>query len=1171
MPTIDQLAPATSVSDTDEMMVSQNGIAVKVTRAQVISGLQPALAVSSGTVLGRESTGTGVPEALTIGTNLVLNGGTLSATTNYTVSGLLTGTVPAVGDLIAMGQNGVNTAVPYGQFFLGLPSVPNLDASHMLVTATGAASSQKLADLAAGMLPTAGGVMTGTLTLAGNPMAALQAAPKQYVDLQAATALPVAGGTMTGTLTLAGDPTIALQAATKEYVDTQVGTALPKAGGTMTGALALSADPVASVQAATKHYVDSQVLTSLPVSGGTMTGALTLVGNPTTALHAAAKQYVDAQAAAALPVSGGTMSGALMLASNPATALQAATKAYVDSQLATALPKSGGTMTGVLALAADPVASSQASTKHYVDSQVSTSVPIAGGIMTGPLTLPANPTIGLQAAPKQYVDAQVGAVLSTLPTASILGASGGTFTSVALPAGSGLALAGGNLELAPSGVDFTSGNVTPTDTGAATTLGAAVGARMTKNGDASVATVVAIGAATARTLAARFSDTFNAKDYGAKGDGVTDDTAAIQRWLSAVASSGGTGYVPSGTYVISSALTQILSGVSVNIRGGGANCTRLTFTGSTNGLVLTLSRAASVWAGVRISDISIVRSQATPAQANIGLSITVDSTQGVGYYGNSGLSDVYVLGSSQGTNAWTTGILLQDTTNFELRNVDVLGPNASGAGTDCGVSIVGTSPSMFSVQTDFTDCNIQGYSSGVNITGYVQSVCVENCAIIGNWWGVNWQGASATSGYAAASTVSSGSSTIYISPANAATVLSSNGVIVNGTGIAPQTRITSTGGVLNINTTTGAITINIPTTGTVTSGENITFQTYFTAEALNIVNTTFNATYRCVLASWMGFVQIENSSFLRFGKTASSWAAIDLEECNNSTVIGNQILGAFSGTETGIIINSLGDQGGTPSLVTGNVINGVTGYGIGLQGTTKNTTVIANTGYACTAAVGANQQNVNPIFGNQSNDNPPDISFNTATGDLNFNGRSFIFGSNAAVNTALTINSAAGGGNLYFAQSGLQNWIIGGSSASLVFARCATPGTETDIPFVLDTATGSLLLLHNLTIGGAFLRQGMASSTPSSGSVITIGSATSDYRILGSATLAALIVMLPSSPTNGQTVRVTSQVAVTALTLKDGAGSTADVQTPPVALSAGGAFSAQWNATASAWWCSVGS
>lgn len=71
--------------------------------------------------------------------------------------------------------------------------------------------------------------------------------------------LELAGGTMTGSLILAGNPTIDLEAATKQYVDDLVDDYLPLAGGTLTGSLILDADPVADLEAATKQYVDNIV------------------------------------------------------------------------------------------------------------------------------------------------------------------------------------------------------------------------------------------------------------------------------------------------------------------------------------------------------------------------------------------------------------------------------------------------------------------------------------------------------------------------------------------------------------------------------------------------------------------------------------------------------------------------------------------------------------------------------------------------------------------------------------------------------------------------------------------------------------------------------------------------------------------------------------------------
>jgi len=56
-------------------------------------------------------------------------------------------------------------------------------------------------------------------------------------------------------------------------------------------------------------------------------------------------------------------------------------------------------------------------------------------------------------------------------------------------------------------------------------------------------------AAVARTLANRFADVVNVKDFGAVGDGITDNQTAFQAAINAaLAAGGGTIYIPKGTY-----------------------------------------------------------------------------------------------------------------------------------------------------------------------------------------------------------------------------------------------------------------------------------------------------------------------------------------------------------------------------------------------------------------------------------------------------------------------------------------------------------------------------------------------------------------------------------------------------------------------------------------------
>lgn len=99
------------------------------------------------------------------------------------------------------------------------------------------------------------------------------------------------------------------------------------------------------------------------------------------------------------------------------------------------------------------------------------------------------------------------------------------------------------------------------------------------------------GSTTSRTFGARFADFLNVKDYGAKGDGSTDDRAAIQAAFDAAfgsaASPNGnsnrflnrTVFFPAGNYLVGGPLylTDVQSGC---IFGEGSNNTRITYVGS---------------------------------------------------------------------------------------------------------------------------------------------------------------------------------------------------------------------------------------------------------------------------------------------------------------------------------------------------------------------------------------------------------------------------------------------------------------------------------------------------------------------------------------------------------------------------------------------------------------
>jgi hypothetical protein len=95
---------------------------------------------------------------------------------------------------------------------------------------------------------------------------------------------------------------------------------------------------------------------------------------------------------------------------------------------------------------------------------------------------------------------------------------------------------------------------------------------------------VGSGAVT-RGMQDKARDIFSARDFGALGNGIADDTAAIQAAINAAtAAGGGDVFIPHGVYVVSSTLNMPSPG-RVTLRGAGSQATTLTTSNPTLGFV----------------------------------------------------------------------------------------------------------------------------------------------------------------------------------------------------------------------------------------------------------------------------------------------------------------------------------------------------------------------------------------------------------------------------------------------------------------------------------------------------------------------------------------------------------------------------------------------------------
>lgn len=115
----------------------------------------------------------------------------------------------------------------------------------------------------------------------------------------------------------------------------------------------------------------------------------------------------------------------------------------------------------------------------------------------------------------------------------------------------------------------------------------------------------------------KVSEVVSVKDFGAVGDGVTDDTAELQAAIDYAADNGGVLYVPPGTYLTSTRLFRASSSKPFIIQGSGEKSSIIK-RGSDFGMTVLELRQSH---GVVINDIGIIGNNALYPNGNHGLVI----------------------------------------------------------------------------------------------------------------------------------------------------------------------------------------------------------------------------------------------------------------------------------------------------------------------------------------------------------------------------------------------------------------------------------------------------------------------------------------------------------------------------------------------------------------------
>mgnify|MGYP003116776174 CR=1 FL=1 len=157
--------------------------------------------------------------------------------------------------------------------------------------------------------------------------------------------------------------------------------------------------------------------------------------------------------------------------------------------------------------------------------------------------------------------------------------------------------------------------------------------------------------ASARTVDSKLEDFVSVKDFGATGDGATNDATAF---ASALATEKAI-YVPAGTYVIGSTLT--ISDKNVTLIGEGERLSILKFTGGTDGLNWTSTDDSHSLILEKLQFQASATMSGSPVDANFG--VTSGSIR-------AGVSLENIVAAFTGSGAWTEGFRFNNCRNSNI-------------------------------------------------------------------------------------------------------------------------------------------------------------------------------------------------------------------------------------------------------------------------------------------------------------------------------------------------------------------------------------------------------------------------------------------------------------------------------------------------------------------------
>jgi len=424
------------------------------------------------------------------------------------------------------------------------------------------------------------------------------------------------------------------------------------------------------------------------------------------------------------------------------------------------------------------------------------------------------------------------------------------------------------------------------------------------------ALVTATGSTTPRTLANRFADVVNVKDFGAVGDGVTDDTAAIQAAINFA-----TGIVsfPSGNYLVSNlSITKNIqligqgSGTTIIVNTTG-NCITINFTqDQSNNVVISNFNFVGINSSLIIGsfiyiqqNVNVVISHCHFSNSSCtycinhlyGYGLLVDQCEFLNLTGNG----IYLQGVVDSSTAYSFVTRIRNSDWARLTGSAIIINNIqdllfdSCVFEECKLKAISFSGTSFDLAISFINCWWEAnYADGINVSsGTSTSITIINPVFnnnspsgnpyltINNQTRLNIIGTQGGGGGNPLTIIGSGSSSVNIlgdenyvqSGTYSWNSFNANGLNINTGAYNNNIHTDPSNGILELDSTGNAeFQITAPSGGTLTSSLNLLCRG--TSQAAMILRPT------------TGYLQVWNGSpsyGVNLTTNATSWAAVSDE------------------------------------------------------------------------------------------------------------------------------------------------------------------------------------------------------------------------------------------------------------------------------------------------------